>query len=109
MTAVNDMTVTPSACQLTYTHSLSEASSVVSLFDPALKKFEFFEASDLTQTLTVSPFYKDITVSLIGSAGVVTATTAQKTFTLRVKNPCVDSAYNSIGVPTDFSNDYTIN
>ena len=73
------------------------------------KTFSFAEATDLSHTLTTSPFKKDYTVTLTGTSGIVTTQTAFKTFVMTVKNPCVDPAYNSIVRPSDFSQDYLIN
>ena len=106
MTTSGDFTVSP-ACPVTYSMSVSAATTIVS-FDSSTKTFSISEATDLTQASTTPPFETDYTVTLTGSAGDVTPTTAFKTFGLKVKNPCVDIALNSIVSPADFSRDYTI-
>jgi hypothetical protein len=106
VTATGDFTVQYN-CPVTYSYSLSEASSVVS-FDSSSKTFSFYEESSLASTLVTPTYQKDITVTLLGSAGTGTPTVKSKTFVLTVKNPCVDPAFNSI-TKVDFSKDYTIN
>ena len=106
MTTSGDFTVSP-ACPVTYSMSVTPATTIVS-FDSSTKTFSISEATDLAQASTTSPFETDYTVTLTGSSGDVTSKTAMKTFGLKVKNPCVDIALNSIVSPADFSRDYSI-
>ena len=83
---------------ITYLYSVTPTAALVS-FVPSTRTFTFYEATDLTQTSTTGPnYYKDYTVTITALAGSMLETAD---FSLRVKNPCVDSALSQISGPVD--------
>ncbi len=75
-------------------------------FDAASRTFTFNEATDLTQTDTSGPnYFKDYTVTITGTSGTETA---DGSFILKVKNPCVDPSLSQITSPADEVREYKI-
>lgn len=110
--AIAPFTIVPSNCAIVYSFSVVEATSMVTL-DASTRKFSIFEASSLSSTLKVSPYAKDYTVTFKGSSssaftGATYALSQTLSFVLKVKNPCVDPAYNTITTPTSSQISYTI-
>lgn len=54
-------------------------------------------------------YYKDTPVTVTGTVGVDVAKSVDFTFTVRVKNPCVDPIYNWINVPANRQFTYIVN
>ena len=87
-------TVDPSWCQITYTYTVTsvEGDSVVT-FDAVTPEFTFFYDTDI---LLSGPDFKDYTVSVIGTSGIVTSISQSTSFNLRLRNPCIDPTYVTI-------------
>ena len=82
--------VDPPICDITYTHSFAEATgtTVVSVFDSDSRTFTFEYDSDLDPLVDRLALFKDYTVTVTGTAGLITSASVSQTFNLRVKNPC---------------------
>ena len=66
--------VKPSACDITYTYSFAESTGdpVVSVFDSDSRTFTFEYTPDLDPLVDRLALFKDYTVTLTGTAGLVT-------------------------------------
>ena len=82
--------VDPPICDITYTYSLAEATGepVVSVFDSDSRTFTFEYTPDLDPLVDRLALFKDYTVTVTGTTGLVTSTSISTTFNLRVTNPC---------------------
>ena len=87
-------TVDPSWCSITYSHTVTavEGDSAVT-FDALTPEFTFFYNTD---TSISGPDFKDYTVSVIGTSGIVTPIGQTSSFNLRLRNPCIDPTYVTI-------------
>ena len=83
-------TVDPSVCDIIYAYSLAEATGkpVVSVFDSDSRTFTFEYNLDLDPLVDRLALFKDYTVTVTGTAGLVTSESVSQTFNLRVTNPC---------------------
>ena len=83
-------TVDPSVCDIIYTYSFAEATGdpVVSVFDSNSRTFTFEYILDLDPLVDRLALFKDYTVTVTGTAGLVTSASVSQTFNLRVTNPC---------------------
>ena len=82
--------IDPSFCDITYTYSLAETTGdpVISFFDSDSHTFTFMYTPDLDPLVDRLALFKDYTVTVVGTAGLVTSASVSQTFNLRVKNPC---------------------
>ena len=82
--------VDPPICDITYTYNFAEATGapVVSVFDSDSRTFTFEYDPDLNPLVDRLALYKDYTVTVTGTAGLVTSASVSQTFKLRVMNPC---------------------
>ena len=78
-------------CIITYKYSVDSIKGVAAVeFDPVTKTFTFGQDDDLT--ISGSTF-TDYLVTISAMVGDVIQIKTDKTFSLKVKNPCIDSAY----------------
>jgi len=94
-------TADPLWCEILYRYEITEISGdqAIQSFDndPASRTFTFFNDNDLTlSTLT----QKAYTVTVFGKSGNITPTESGTTFTLTLKNPCIDPAFVTINAGT---------
>ena len=61
---------------------------MVSVFDSDSRTFTFEYTPDLDPLVDRLALFKDYTVTVTGTTGLVTSTSISQTFNLRVKNPC---------------------
>lgn len=89
-----------------YTEGLIPLSQVLSV-DALNTVYSFWEPASLAQTdTTVVNGYKSIyTIDITGTLDAATETV---TLTVEIKNPCVDSDYNNVLVPVDYSVTYSV-
>lgn len=87
-------TVDPSWCAISYSYTVTaiDGDSALS-FDDVTPKFTFDYQTD---TALSGPIFTDYTVSVIGTAGIVTPVSSSANFNLRIKNPCIDPSFVSI-------------
>ena len=67
----------------------------------------------MSATSVTYPYYVDRTISVTATSTKASssspAATASASFTLRIKNPCIEKSFNSVTVPADRTISYTIN
>ena len=82
--------IVPPICDITYTYSFAEATGepVVLVFESDSRTFTFEYTSDLDPLVDRLALFKDYTVTVTGTAGLVTSASVSQTFNLRVTNPC---------------------
>ena len=92
--------VDPAWCEITYSYQISSAAAnVVIDFDPATLQFKFKYSAKLDLS---GPTSKGYIVSVKGISGSTVPMSATATFTLTLKNPCIDSAFvviNQVSLP----------
>ena len=87
-------TVEPSWCSITYSYEITSIAGDSALtFDASTRTFTFSEDSDITLS---GPTFTDYTVKVFGTSGNVLSSSAEESFNLRLKNPCIDSAFFSL-------------
>lgn len=91
-------TVDPTYCAITYTHSIADPTrgDTVVTFDDVLRTFTFDHTAGLTPLVDPLAAFTDFTITVSGTAGLVTPVTVETTFNLKVLNPCFDSAFVQI-------------
>ena len=93
---VDAYTSDPAWCDITYTFSVdavSGGSAVTFNADATVRTFTFNYLADL---LLSGPVSTDYTVTVTGEIGITTKQSASATFTLTLKNPCIDSNFVTI-------------
>lgn len=98
--------MTPAFCEVAYTYSFADINGdpVVSVFDSDTQTFTFDYTADLDPLVDPLAEFKDYTMTVTGTAGLVTPQSVTQTFTLKVRNPCFDPVFVSIdqaALPTD--------
>ena len=97
-------TADPAWCEITYSYTISNLSADKALgFDPTTRIFSFEQLDDL---LLSGPTEKDYTITVKGETGNVVKKSIEATFTLTLKNPCIDPSYvtiQSVPYPTQES------
>ena len=92
-------TIDPINCAIVYTYSMKESSTgnvVIASFNGLTRLFEFLYTNDLNPLVNPLNQFKDYTVTVTGTSGLVTPGIVIATFNLKVKNPCYDPFYVSI-------------
>ena len=65
-------------------------------FDDVLRTFTFDHTAGLTPLVDPLAAFTDFTITVSGTAGLVTPVTVETTFNLKVLNPCFDPAFVQI-------------
>lgn len=90
-------TTEPDWCEVTYTYRTSGASDAIALnSNMASRTFSFVYDKDLRLADGSSADYK---ITIIGTIGKRTTKTAKTTFSLTLKDPCIDSDFVTIDAP----------
>ena len=95
----DEFTVTPSpTCTIDYTFDMSDSAigGPVVAFDASTRTFTFDYVADLNPLVNTFALFKDYTVTVTGTTGLVTPTSVSSSFNLRLKNPCHDPLFVSI-------------
>ena len=95
----NEFTVAPSpTCTIDYTFDMSDSATggPVVAFDAPTRTFTFDYVADLNPLVNTFALFKDYTVTVTGTTGLVTPTSFSSSFNLRLKNPCRDPLFVSI-------------
>ena len=100
-------TANPVWCAISYSYTISDAmGNGVLYFDVASHTFTFAQLGDLT---AAGSTFTDYVITVTGSTGNITPQTASASFTMTVKNPCIDSDYVSIqAVPLPVGESYAL-
>jgi hypothetical protein len=95
---VPEFTSDPAWCTLTYEYSLSdEALASAISYDSNLRTFTFESSNDLTLSGDNSI---DYTVTITATAGIDTPVSDSSSFSIQMKNPCIDESFVQINAPT---------
>lgn len=87
-------TAEPSWCEIIYTYTISDPLGDTALtFDALTQTFTFDKIDDLAPSGSA---FIDYTVTMRGTSGNVIPVFDEQSFTLKLKNPCIDPAYVSI-------------
>ena len=89
-------TADPPWCPISYSQVISPRAARATISfdaDPAVRQFTFFYKDDLSLSGPTSITYE---VTITGTAGNVNSKTAEATFKLIIKNPCIDPAFVKI-------------
>ena len=96
----------PTWCAIIYNYTIASATGDAALkFDPATRIFTFSQVNDLT--LSGSTMI-DYVVTVTGKAGITIPVQAQRSFTLTIRNPCINSAYVTINQSVLVDKTYTL-
>ena len=86
--------VDPAWCEIIYSYEIDDISSSNAItFIPEELLFEFYYMNDLSLSGLTSKSYS---ISVKGTAGRLIPTSVTASFTLTIKNPCIDIAYVTI-------------
>lgn len=95
-------TVDPAWCEIIYSYQIDDTAAKVAInFDPVARLFKFKYSDDLNLCDSTS---KDYIIAFKGKSGPVEPQSATATFTLKLKNPCIDPAFvviNQVALPVD--------
>jgi len=87
-------TADPVWCAITYDYSIATPAGDAALtFDPVTRTFSFSQDTDLSLS---GATFTDYTITVTGQAGNITPVQGQESFSLRLKNPCIDPTYVTI-------------
>ena len=89
----------PSYCTVNY-------SSSSAAFNAASLTWTWTDVNSISETSIASPFYIDRSITVTASSYTYSQSAS---FSVRIKNPCVDSSYNPVTVPADKKATYTVN
>ena len=93
----------PLWCDITYSYSVTDVAGDAAItFDTVTQTFMFDYSADL------SLLGQDYTVTVFGKAGNLEEKEDSSTFTLKIKNPCIDPAYLTIDTASS-SNESELN
>ena len=83
-----EYTADPAWCAITYDYSITNIMGDDALaFDPLTRTFNFDQIDNLSLSGDLSTPY---TITVTGTSGNVDETSGSTTFTLTIKNPCID-------------------
>ena len=101
-----EYTADPAWCAITYDYSITNVMGDDALtFDALTRTFTFNQVDNLSLSGDVSTPY---TVTVTGTSGNVVTTSGSTTFTLTLKNPCIDPAYVVINPKPLTAQDYVL-
>jgi len=84
----------PTWCAIIYSYTIASATGDAALtFNPATRTFTFSQVNDLTLSGSTM---KDYVITVTGEAGITIPVQAQRSFTLTIRNPCINSAFVTI-------------
>ena len=84
----------PTWCAIIYSYTIASAAGDAALtFNPATRTFTFSQVNDLTLSGSTM---KDYVITVTGEAGITIPVQAQRSFTLTIRNPCINSAFVTI-------------
>ena len=97
-------------CQVTYTAKVTDPDGVEypcpDCFDPVTQVFAFHHESDIDVS---GPTSKQYQIEITGSSGYLTAIQNTASFTLEVRNPCIDPDFVTIETVSLESIIYSVN
>ena len=105
---VPEFTPDPAWCAITYTYSIVDVAGDAAVTfndDAAVREFTFDYAADLNLCGAVST---DYTVTVNGEIGITEKQTGAASFTLTLKNPCIDPAFVTFPQPAISSQQYEL-
>ena len=96
----NPFFVVPEFCEIEYTYTVSSPSAqlIISSFDGDLREFKFLYSDDLRPSGEPSfEIYElDYSISVTGTTGMDVSKNITGTFSIKIKNPCIDPNFVSI-------------